>query len=84
MACHPEEDWEVQAVSRAFFPKWNEFCEQEESVKAWLAPEAQWEDLEVKRKMFSEVTVLDFPCIPQVLKDNRLDEQCCEEFLCSV
>lgn len=36
-----------------------------------MAPEAQWEDLEVKRKMFSKVTVLDFPCLPQVLKDNR-------------
>ena len=63
------------AVSRVFFPKWSEFCEQEELVKAWLAPGAQQEDLEVKRKMFSKVDKFGFSVLPsQVLKGNRLDE----------
>lgn len=59
------------AVSRVFFPKWSEFCEQEESVKAWLAPRAQQEDLELKRKTFSEVGNFGFSILSSGFKRQQ-------------
>lgn len=68
-------------VSRVSFPKWSEFCEQEELVKAWLAPGAQQEDLEVKREMFSKAETFGFSVLPlQLSKGNGLDEEHGEEF----